>query len=108
MLIYLIILGFITPFITGLLAYLQNKNIEIKRLETMIMEERKPPNTKETPKETPYNLPVTERNKIIKEYTSLNLNLSQELLSSYKIVEFNNRQSFIDFIDDDLQKRLSK
>ena len=74
----------------------------------MIMEERKPPNTKETPKETPYNLPVTERNKIIKEYTSLNLNLSQELLSSYKILEFNNRQSFIDFIDDDLQKRLSK
>ena len=108
MLIYLIILGFILPIITGLLAYLQNKNIEIKRLEAMIMEERKPPNTKETPKETPYNLPVTERNKIIKEYTSLNLNLSQELLSSYKIMEFNNRQSFIDFIDDDLQKRLSK
>ena len=108
MLIHLIILGFITPIITGLLAYLRNKNIEIKRLETMIVEERKPPNTKETPKETSYNLPVTERNKIIKEYTSLNLNLSQELLSSYKIMEFNNRQSVIDFIDDDLQKRLSK
>ena len=107
MLIYLIILGFITPIITGLLAYLQNKNIEIKHLEAMIMEERKPPNTKETPKETPYNLPVSERNKIIKEYTSLNLNLSQDLLSSYKILEFNNRQSFIDFIDDDLQKRLN-
>ena len=86
MVICLIILGFILPIITGLLAYLQNKNIEIKRLET-IMEERKPPNTKETPKETPYNLPVTERNKIIKEYTSLNLNLSQELLSSYSSSE---------------------
>ena len=108
MLIYLLTLGFIIPIITGLLAYLQNKNIEIKRLETMITEERKPPNTKVTSKETPYNLPVTERNKIIKEYTRLNLNLSQELLSSYKIMEFNNRQSFIDFIDDDLQKRLSK
>ena len=108
MLIYLLILGFIIPIITGLLAYLQNKNMEIKRLEAMIIEERKPPNTKETSKEAPYNLPVTERNKIIKEYTSLNLNLSQELLSSYKIMEFNNRQSFIDFIDDDLQKRLSK
>ena len=108
MLIYLITLGFIVPIITGLLAYLQNKNMEIKRLEAMIIEERKPPNKKETSNETPYNLPVTERNKIIKEYTSLNLNLSQELLSSYKIMEFNNRQSFIDFIDDDLQKRLSK
>ena len=108
MLIYLLILGFIVPIITGLLAYLQNKNTEIKRLEAIIIEERKPPNTKERSKEAPYNLPVTERNKIIKEYTSLNLNLSQELLSSYKIMEFNNRQSFIDFIDDDLQKRLSK
>lgn len=93
-------LAFLIPTLAGLSAYLVKRNNQLKYELSKQSNENVPRETTEKPSFG--DLPVSERTKILNDYKKMNFNFSADLLDNYKIMEFNTRQQFYDFINKDI------
>lgn len=110
----IIMLSLSTMFviIIGLLASRQKHKLISQKLEYELLKEKQrrqqtpQPQTRKEKEIEKTGITLTEKNRIIKDYTNLNFNLSASLLDSYKITEYKSRTDFQNFIEADIQKGL--